>query len=248
MLQLQPTPHFIWFNIVLDALRKRLFFFLLCPVYKCTLSSPAFLAAFLGSLKVHEFICCLTGGARRQRGERTYRKTRREGQQMWLFPCQLIQTPRQSVADDLNSLTSAAPCRDSVISPQGTTGHDGPPGSSGERVSNGVIHESLAHCGIVCFRASILHCYYFVTVGTSRTARKKRRTRTERIECEFWHAHSVLLFIHADISSFQSFRRCFVFVQGPAGKDGLPGHPGQRGEPVSKMISMHARTHAHTLH
>lgn len=30
--------------------------------------------------------------------------------------------------------------------------------------------------------------------------------------------------------------QCFCFIiQGPAGKDGLPGHPGQRGEPVSSF-------------
>lgn len=33
-------------------------------------------------------------------------------------------------------------------------------------------------------------------------------------------------------------------VQGPAGKDGLPGHPGQRGEPVSEFIRAHAAFHS----
>lgn len=28
-------------------------------------------------------------------------------------------------------------------------------------------------------------------------------------------------------------------LQGPAGKDGLPGHPGQRGEPVSLNKGIH---------
>lgn len=37
-------------------------------------------------------------------------------------------------------------------------------------------------------------------------------------------------------------------LQGPAGKDGLPGHPGQRGEPVSSFSHrFSAHTHTHKL-
>lgn len=96
------TPHFLlfWLDVVfMHYVSGKWFFFLFFPVfvlYERLLQNFSVHSKFLS----HEFIFFrFSGGARSQRGQRTYRKTRREGQQMCLFPSQLIQTPCQSVAD-----------------------------------------------------------------------------------------------------------------------------------------------------
>lgn len=40
---------------------------------------------------------------------------------------------------------------------------------------------------------------------------------------------------------------CVFTQQGPPGKDGLPGHPGQRGETVSGSMASHVLLHVKDL-